>query len=228
MNLLNLLLRKLYKNWEIQDNLSIQTQTYLLIMSNTSLQKMGGVIALLASSLALSNPASALPGFSGDYAPGNWTFLNSNANGNVNTAAAPTSITLTGGDNGSSESGTTDYTIVAVAGGNLSFDWNYTTEDGAGTDPFEFLLNGIDTTLTDPGGDQTQSGSFISILLTGDTFGFRILTTDNILGPGIVTISNFDISNATPIPFEFNPVAGVAILGGLWAGKRFLKSRKTK
>ena len=200
----------------------------LLIYVKHKSAKNGGVIALLASSLALSNPASALPGFSGDYAPVNWTFLDTNANGSVDETNAPTSITLTGGDNGSFESGTTDYTIAAVADGTLSFDWNYTTEAGPGTDPFEFLLNGIDTTLTDPGGVQTQSGSFMSILLTGDTFGFRIRTTDNLAGPGIVTISNFDISNATPIPFEFNPVAGVAILGGLWAGKRFLKSRKTK
>jgi len=34
--------KKLYKNWEIKDNLSGETQTYFLIMSNTSLEKMGG------------------------------------------------------------------------------------------------------------------------------------------------------------------------------------------
>ena len=223
--------KKLYKNWEIKDNLSGETQTYFLIMSNTSLEKMGGVIALLASSLALSNPASALPGFSGAYAPSNWTFLNSNANGNVNTTTAPTSITLTGGniESGGPSSGITNYTIAAVAGGTLSFNWNYSTLDifGPTSDPFLFLLNGS-TQLSNNFGGSTQSGSFSTSLLSGATFGFRIATKDNRDGAANVTISNFDITPVTPVPFEFSPVLGVGVLGGLWAGKRFLKSRKTK
>jgi len=171
-----------------------------------------------------------LPGFSGAYEPDNWTLTNSNADGNVNTALAPNSITLTGGDNGGDDggdnSGTTDYTIAAVADGTLSFAWNYTSldQDGPQFDPFLFLLNGT-TQLSDDGGGSTQLGNFSISLLTGETFGFRIATVNNLRGGANVTISNFDI---TPVPFEFSPVLGLGVLGGVWAGKRFLKSRKTK
>ena len=218
MNLLNPLLRKLYKNWEIQDNLSIQTQTYLLIMSNTRLQKIVGIIALLASSLALSNPASALTGFQGDYAPNNWTFLNTDADGNVDDITNdPTSITLIGEDDQTGNPEKTDYTIIVEADGTLSFDWNYTTvdafPDAEQYDPSVFWLNG----------DLTQSTDNVTITNfdISDRFGCINCRTN-------VAISNFDISPVTPVPFEFSPVLGLGVLGGVWAGKRFLKSRKTK
>jgi hypothetical protein len=132
---------------------------------------------------------------------------------------------LTGGDNQSEGFGATDYTIAAVADGTLSFDWSYSTlEVDPVFDPFLFLLNG-NTQLSDNDGGSTQSGSFSTSLLSGETFGFQIATSDNLFGAANVTISNFDI---TPVPFEFSPVLGVGVLGGLWAGKRFLKSRKTK
>ena len=51
--------------------------------------------------MVAAKPATALTtGFQSEYAPANWTLTNTNADGSVNTAAAPTSISLTGGNNG--------------------------------------------------------------------------------------------------------------------------------
>jgi hypothetical protein len=48
---------------------------------------------------------------------------------------------------------------------------------------------------------------------TGDVFG-----ADNFLYG----------SAATPVPFEFEPSAGLAVLGGMWLGQRWLKKVKSE
>jgi hypothetical protein len=157
-------------------------------------------------------------GFQDAYDPINWTLTNSNADGFVDTSGAPASISLTGGDNGSGSSGTTDYTTTAAAAGTVTFDWNYSTNDGPFFDPFGYLLNGSFIQVTDDGGGLVQNGTSTFNVLAGDSFGFRIATTDNIFGPGSVTISNF----SAPIP-EPSTVLSLLVLGGLGAGLKYLK-----
>ena len=48
-------------------------------------------------SLTLAAASSASAAFQGPYAPINWTFTNSDADGFVDTTGAPASISLTGG-----------------------------------------------------------------------------------------------------------------------------------
>ncbi|MFM6321705.1 MAG: PEP-CTERM sorting domain-containing protein [Microcystis panniformis] len=178
-------------------------------------------VTTVSLTLAAASGASAATvfGFQGPYAPINWTFTNSNADGSVNTGGAPASISLTGGDNGSDNFGTTDYTTTAAAAGTVTFDWDYSTADidGPFFDRFGYLLNGSFTQVTNNGGGVVQNGTSTFNVLAGDSFGFRIFTTDNISGRGSVTISNF----SAPIP-EPSTVLSLLALGGLGAGLKYL------
>ena len=99
-------------------------------------------------------------GFTDSYAPANFSLTNSNADGFVNTSGAPASISITGGDNGSSSFGSTKFFTTAAAAGLVSFDWNYSTQDAQSFDPsfdpFGFNLNGIFTQLTNSFGAQSR------------------------------------------------------------------------
>ena len=174
-------------------------------------------VTTVSLTLAAASSASAATvfGFQSPYAPINWTLTNSDADGFVDTTGAPASISLTGGDNGSFSFGTTDYTTTAAAAGTVTFDWNYSSNDSPGFDGFGYLLNGSFSFLANSSG---QSGTSTFNVLAGDSFGFRIFTSDNIVGPGIVTISNF----SAPIP-EPSTVLSLLVLGGLGAGLKYLK-----
>ena len=176
-------------------------------------------VTTVSLTLAAASGASAgtVFGFQDAYDPINWTFANNNADGFVDTSGAPASISLTGGDNGSFNSGTTDYTTTAAAAGTVTFDWNYSTADGPFWDPFGYLLNGSFTQVTNDGGGVVQNGTSTFNVLAGDSFGFRIFTRDNIFGRASVTISNF----SAPIP-EPSTVLSLLVLGGLGAGLKYL------
>ncbi|TRV05311.1 MAG: PEP-CTERM sorting domain-containing protein [Microcystis wesenbergii Mw_MB_S_20031200_S109] len=192
-------------------------------------------VTTVSLTLAAASGASAATvfGFQTPYAPINWTLTNSNADGFVDTTGAPASISLTGGENNSGSSGTTDYTTTAAAAGTVTFDWDYSTQDSLVDsdsfcsnlpndfcDPFIVLVNGVGTIPLNPSGGTTQSGTSTFNVLAGDSFGFRIATADNFFGPGSVTISNF--SAPAPIP-EPSTVLSLLVLGGLGAGLKYLK-----
>jgi hypothetical protein len=187
-------------------------------------------VTTVSLTLAAASGASAATvfGFQTPYAPINWTFTNSNADGSVNTGGAPASISLTGGDNGSGSSGTTDYTTTAAAAGTVTFDWNYSTpDDDVAFDPFGYLLNGSFIKVTNDGGNVVQNGTSTFNVLAGDSFGFRIFTNDNTSGRGSVTISNFSAPGLmapppTSVP-EPSTVLSLLVLGGLGAGLKYLK-----
>jgi hypothetical protein len=181
-------------------------------------------VTTVSLTLAAASSASAATvfGFQTPYAPINWTLTNNNADGSVNTSGAPTSISLTGGNNGSNAPGTTDYTTTAAAAGTVTFDWNYSSSDDPGWDGFGYLLNGSFSFLADSSG---QNGTSTFNVLAGDSFGFRIFTTDNIFGRASVTISNFSAPGPmapTPVP-EPSTVLSLLVLGGLGAGLKYLK-----
>jgi hypothetical protein len=142
----------------------------------------------------------------GAYASGNWSFTSDLAlgDGSVDLAGAPASVTLIGNNSGdlSSYFGNvnTDYTIMALAAGPVSFDWTFFSQREHSPDGFGYLLNGSFTQLA----DQSSLGSGYSQfnVLAGDVFGFRAFTLDNSVGAGYATISNFSapISDPTPVP----------------------------
>lgn len=145
---------------------------------------------------AAPGAAATQSGFDGLYAPGSWTFSSNppgGANsGSVNTALAPGSITLTGVDGpfagpplGASD---TDYTITAVASGTVTFDWNYSGLDANPKDEGYYLLNGAPTFLANNSGG---SGTISFAVNAGDTFGFRVHSTDSKKEAGVLAVSNF-------------------------------------
>ena len=169
-----------------------------------------GSLSLAALSLAFAAPAEA-SGFSGPYAPANWTFTANGGDGSVNTAGAPASINLTGSNNGIGEP--TNYTINSVVDGQVSFSWSYSSVDSPGYDSFGYLLNGNFNFLANSNG-QTDTTAFS--VAAGDSFGFSITSLDGIFGPGIATISNF----SAPVPEPLTLLGATAAVGFGAAFKR--------
>lgn len=176
-------------------------------------------LAIGTLSLTLAEPAHAL-GFTGPYAPINFTLENNNADGFVDTSGAPASISITGGNQGGGGFGSTTFLTTAPGAGQVSFDWLYNTldADGPSFDPFGYILNGFFTQLTDNAGANSQSGTASFNVLLGDIFGFEVQTTDNIAGRATATISNFSAPEPIPTP---------ALLPGLIGlGAAALRKRK--
>ncbi|MDX2232136.1 MAG: PTPA-CTERM sorting domain-containing protein [Leptolyngbyaceae cyanobacterium bins.349] len=171
-----------------------------------------------AVSLTLAAPAQAA-GFTGDYAPSNFTLTNFNTDGvsGVDLTNAPNSITLVGSDIGGGNItnvfpfGFTLYSTTAAASGVVSFDWAYSTSDDAGAnwDPFGVLLNGSFTQLTNNAFN--QSGAFSFNVAQGDNFGFALVTLDNLNGRAYATISNFNAPTAIPTPALLPGLIGMGI-----------------
>lgn len=139
--------------------------------------------------------------FSGNYAPSNWTVTTTpGSDGSVNTGSAPTSITITGSDNGSSLNADTDFTISATASGVWSFAWAYHTNDDPQYDNVGVLINGVYTQLSNDGGAIDQSGTYNGASVpAGTVIGFRVRATDDVGGNATFTISSFS-GPATTLP----------------------------
>ena len=221
----------------LKNQLSISIPSHKISLKPLTCLALGGLASM--SLMVAAKPATALTmGFQSEYAPANWTLTNSNADGSVNTAAAPTSISLTGGNNGSNTVGRTSYTITAPSSGTVSFDWSYTTPDSVTSpfctsfpnttfcDPLIRVLNGAETILISPSGGGFQNGSDSFAVIAGDVFGFRIDTSDNRFGAATTTFSNFSAPSATPVPFEFSPVVGLTMLGVGYGVKRLWHKKK--
>jgi hypothetical protein len=138
--------------------------------------------------------------FTGSYAVANWGTVAVNSDGQTNTTGAPTSISMTSGDNQSGTSGTNDFTITAPLTGLITFSWTYSTSDGPF---FDYPLFGVNNTFStvngfSNAGGNSQSGSQPCVSVNqGDVFRFRMFTTDNIVGPATCVFSNFSFSTGS-------------------------------
>ena len=143
---------------------------------------------------ATSSSCLTLNGFAGSLMPANWTTLQYNSNGTVNTSGAPANVVMTSGNNTSGTPGTTEFSYVAACAGTVSFDWNYTTVHGAAFDYPQYqinsgtpqLFNGYNTAA-----GIAQSGTQTISVAVGDTVKLQTYTTNNLFGACTVTISNF-------------------------------------
>jgi hypothetical protein len=188
--------------------------------------------------LAVSTmPALAVSGFAGFYAPGNFTFSSDpsgagNMNDDLDTInSAIGEVIIYGPDDEFNELGemsaSNSWSIpITLAGaGTISFNWSFETFE-VGDDTASYFINNVFTTLA-IGNNGTQSGSgLVNLSLAdGDTFGFQVSTATNLGGAGALTISNFDATPATPVPFEsdaFPVLVSMTFLGaGMWAKRRF-------
>ncbi len=94
-------------------------------------------------------------------------------------------------NNGSGAEGFTDFTVDVTADETVSFDWEYSTDDGPAWDRFGYTVNGTFTELTDENGANNQSGSASVPLVAGDVFGFRAQSEDGNFGAATTVVSNF-------------------------------------
>jgi hypothetical protein len=161
------------------------------------------VTGVTGLALAGSLPASAAPvyGFTGLFAPTNWTAQPISSF--VNDSGAPNSITLTGPDDGSGNPNTYTYSIALPPNNYaVAFNWSYTSTDSlAAFDQFGYTLNGSPfINLSDPFGGLSQSGSIKLVFNPGDTFSFAMDSLDNIGGPAITQIYNFSAGLPNEIP----------------------------
>ena len=174
---------------------------------------------IAACVIALAGTAQASPtflDFTGPFAAGNWTFGTTD-DGSVDTTGAPASIVLTGGDSGSGDDSTTDFTIHVGQDTLISFSWSYETEDDdAFWDPFGYLLGAgpgslLFTQLTADGSADPQSGVASVFVQFGETFGFRGFSIGSDFGAGTTTIGEFRA--AVPEPSALALVS-LALLAG--------------
>ena len=167
---------------------------------------------------------AAVVGFTGDFAPGNWTTTLDGGDGYVNTSNAPTSVVIASAYNADSVFRNTDFSIAMPFNGAISFDWSFKTSDGASFDPFLVGIDGVYTQLTNGSGPQSQSGSYSVSLLAGQVFTLRANTVDSGVGRSETTVSNFMASNFMAVP---EPTS-MAIFGLGTLGMAYRSRRKSK
>jgi hypothetical protein len=151
-------------------------------------------LLIMASGTALADDL----GFTGNYAPGNFTLTTNGGSGSVDTSGAPGAIVLTGTNSGFGTD--TTWTTTAAYSGMISFNWSYFTTDTADgccwDSAFYITVNGQNY-LTGTSGDS----GFISFHINaGDTLGFGVGSVDGSFGPGVLTVSNFQSVGDVPEP----------------------------
>jgi hypothetical protein len=194
------------------------------------LSPIAGLLLALSSSCLL--PAGAMAaGFSGSFAPVNWILTNTNPDQSLDSTqytcsalndvacveAIDTStgaVDVVGSVSGQVGGGvantlrTTTWSVINTGPNALiSFDWDLNT---LGTNQTaSYLFNLANVVLSSNNGD---SGSITSLpLATGDSFGFRVATSDNVGELGVFSISNF---NAMPFSPPSTNVPGPLPLAG--------------
>jgi PEP-CTERM motif len=192
--------------------------------------------ALVAGSLVSLSAHAVVLGFTGLFAPNQWTTtITGNLTGASGGSASinTTTLVLTGGNAISPDPGNfvpaclgaqfglpgpcqISFTTTNILN-NFVFDWSYSSADssGAAADLFGMLINGTRISLSDPGGAPTQSGHVL--VAAGSLFGWYINCTDCIEGAAQATITNFQ-AGVVPEP------GTIALLGlgviGLMAARR--------
>jgi len=101
------------------------------------------------------------------------------------------SLVIVGSDSGTGNSLTGSVSFVAAVSATYSFDWSFSTSEDPAFDP-AYYINGIAFQLTNNSGPQTQSGTKSVTVAAGSTFGFSVVTADDVYGSATLTINNFN------------------------------------
>lgn len=211
---------------------------------------MGGVIASLASLLALSDPAAALTIFSS--APGTYNIPDNNATGitvpitlsGQGNIASFDSVTIFGlahtyyGDlRAILSNGTTNVQLFGCAGGfgTCPDNLNFFSGGGAGSIGGAYTFASSGTSWYASLGPLPTAPTYASLqsLTAFDGGSLNNTWTLNIQDRndgdlGSFTQWSFNVTEATPVPFEFSPALGLGVLGGAWLVRKALKKKSVK
>ena len=170
---------------------------------------------LLASALLVSVAVSG-PALADTF------FLNNDNGGDGFVNVFPNGFDLFGADDhaeGNGQSNLTTYTAVAGSNQTFNISWTYHTNDtdGPSFDPAGYFLNGALTQLSNSGGLDDQTGSFIISVLAGDTYGMYVFSDDSCCGRADISVTAAD---ATPLPAALPLFAGGLGMIGLLARRR--------
>lgn len=160
----------------------------------------------------LGTVCSSHAAFTGPYATNRWSLVNSNADGFVSYSNAPGAITLTGGNNLSYTPGYTEWRVDVTNATLLQFEWRYfTLEDDYG--PFDRAGFRVNDTFTELARNDSTvlTGSASAQVQPGDTFAFWVRTGDNLIAPGVLTVTNFNFG-ATPPRFTKSGISNQTVL----------------
>ncbi|MBK7692632.1 MAG: T9SS type A sorting domain-containing protein [Bacteroidetes bacterium] len=160
---------------------------------------LGGSTTITGAATTLC--AGNVSNFAGIYAPANWTNVNVNSNGTVNTGGAPANIIMSSGNNFGGLPGTTNYSIPMTCSGNVTFNWAYNHADAFGSifDYPRYTINGGLPVVFSGfivGGGNSQTGAQTIAVNTGDILELQMYTIDNDPIQGFTTISNFSAPDA--------------------------------
>jgi len=141
-----------------------------------------------------------------------------------------------GADNGTSRifgggplSSLTTYTATSSGDQTLTFDWTYTSADGAGSayDPGGWVLNGVQTQLSpDDLLLDSASGQLTLNLSAGDSYGFYIYSTDSQAGRGDIRITPASLLEAEALAVVPEPATWGLMIGGFFGLGLALRSRR--
>jgi hypothetical protein len=123
------------------------------------------------------------------------------------------SLVIIGSNTFTGSSLTGSVSFVAPVDATYAFDWSFSTADGAQFDP-AYYINGTAYQLTDNFGSQTQSGTQSVTVTAGSTFGFSVVTTDDVQGSATLTISNFNGFSLPTFTQACSQPAGYAVVNG--------------
>jgi hypothetical protein len=196
-------------------------------------------LASILAGAAVLSPAFAV-GFTGEYAPENWTVANtgtlSGGSPVVGTAVFSTSqLVLTGGNSLSPPPGGDTPSCVGGTyafagpcqvqatiglGGIYNFSWSYLTSDPSGPagDIFGVIVDSNRIQLSDPGGPQAQSGT--SSFTSESSFGWFTNCTDCIGGSASATVTNLVVAIPEPETYALMLAGAFALAARLKQGRK--------
>ena len=179
-------------------------------------------VSMAGAALVPQAKAASIP-----YPLSDFVLTNLNADGTAVSPDGGISVILTGGNNGSGLSGTTDLLAIATGPGSIEFQYTYFSVDQPTFDQAGYLIGDQFTPLADTTG---QFGSALFLVMGGDIFGFRVATDDNTGEPGVFTISDFSVaSTAVPEPATLPLVlAAMAMAAGIRRGRYLHQTQENR
>lgn len=214
----------------------------MTLKNSFSVATLSGIILSLGSM-----PAMAAFGFTGVYAPSNFTFSSSpsgagdETNDLDTTNAASGKVILYGPDEalngltGNPQAAYSQWTIGinSSRAGTVSFGWKYYNQfdPTIGNDSGGYVLNGTFVSIVSNDGNlnntQSSAAPVILNLSQGDSFGFRVSSLTNTGGEGVFTVTDFDFTPQS-VPEPLTIFGTGVVLGALPILKKEYAKRNKK